>query len=163
MRLRGPAHQASCSIRPNSNTPRYRRPRRRCPIMLGSGRESSRSDGITEQRNLQRTSATKSAHRYTYRGAKECRLCGEERTLAGGGNRRRSLGRGIPDETAAELLIFRNLSLCNSKASDSAPAEISRTTRERHLAELGELVQRHCCGRSRPSYRPAKPSTLDPG
>ena len=29
--------------------------------MLGSGRESSHSDGITEQRNLQRTSATKSA------------------------------------------------------------------------------------------------------
>jgi hypothetical protein len=33
----------------------------RCPIMLGSRRESSHSDGITEQRNLQRTSATKSA------------------------------------------------------------------------------------------------------
>jgi hypothetical protein len=48
------------------------------------------------------------AHRVTYRGANECRLLGEERTLACGLLGRIRLRRG---------LTFRNLSLCERQLS----------------------------------------------
>jgi hypothetical protein len=50
------------------------------PIMLCSRRESHHSDGITDQKSLQPTSATKSAQSGHPKRAHECPLSGVKQT-----------------------------------------------------------------------------------